>query len=396
MDFRSDKLICVLLVFAGLGLRLSIPSGAIAAGFTNGAPLKTERYLHTATVLPDGKVLVAGGIALDSSAPPVELFDPATGTWTSTNGLNVARSSHTATLLPNGNVLVAGGFGGVGFALTNAELYAPATGTWTNTGSMNKKRGDHTAILRPDGKLLLMGGADENRSAISVVDVYDPNTGVWTTNGSLNVPGDTYTLLPDGKVLVAGSSDGSAVGNAELYDPLTGKSTPTGRLVTARIGHTATRLPNGRVVIAGGYRFGILSSAEVYDPLRGEWTSTGEMTTNRIWHTATLLVNGNVLVVGGAWGASAALATTELYDSLNITVVPLNLSIPNRLPRGAVEFTFTNTPDITFVVWGTTNLTAPSEWSALEGLVELSSGQYHFTDLEATNAPQRFYRVRTP
>ena len=82
------------------------------------------------------------------------------------------------------------------------------------------------------------------------------------------------------------------------------------------------------------------------------------------------------------------MATTELYDSLNITVVPFNLSIPNRLPpRGAVEFTFTNTLDIAFVVWGTTNFAAPSEWSVLEGLAELSSGQYYFTDLEAANAP---------
>ncbi|MGA2871053.1 MAG: kelch repeat-containing protein, partial [Verrucomicrobiota bacterium] len=122
-------------------------------------PLSTAREQHTATLLPNGQVLVAGGA--DSSGNPssvAELYNPANGTWTTTNSLNTAREWHTATLLLNGEVLVAGGQGTAPGALASAELYNPTTGTWTPTGSMNTGREWHTATLLANGKVLVAGG----------------------------------------------------------------------------------------------------------------------------------------------------------------------------------------------------------------------------------------------
>ena len=273
--------------------------------------LNTARVLHTATLLPNGMVLVAGGLdssLLDVSAS-AELYDPASGTWTAMGSLNTARSEHTATLLPNGMVLVAGGHG----ALASAELYDPASGTWTTTGSLNTARSEHTATLLPNGMVLVAGGSN-SRSA----ELYDPASGSWTTTGSLNTARQlhTATLLPNGMVLVAAgyNSNHGFFASAELYDPASGTWTPTGRLNTARVLHTATLLPNGMVLVAGGQ--GAPASAELYDPASGTWTITGSLHYRRYSHMATLLPDGMVLVAGGVVpGSDIVLASAELYTS---------------------------------------------------------------------------------
>src|SRR5215831_16111387 len=172
-------------------------------------------YYPTATLLPNGKVLVVSDTSV--GIPPgggAELFDPSTGTWSLTGHLNnsAPRAFHTATLLPNGKVLVAGGAYGdfVFIARESAELYDPATGTWTPTGDLKTPRALHTTTLLPNGKVLVVGGEEAdfepdgavNRSA----EIYDPATGIWTTTDSLNMAraDHTATLLPNGKVLVAG------------------------------------------------------------------------------------------------------------------------------------------------------------------------------------------------
>ena len=157
------------------------------------------------------------------------------GTWTATGSLATARDDHTATLLPNGKVLVAGGYDGSG-TLASAELYDPASGTWTATGSLATARYRHTATLLPNGKVLVAGGSD-NSGALASAELYDPASGTWTATGSLATARDchTATLLPNGKVLVAGGFDGSgSLASAELYDPASGTWTATGSLATAR------------------------------------------------------------------------------------------------------------------------------------------------------------------
>ena len=134
-----------------------------------------------------------------------------TPSWSYTGSLNAARVYHTATLLSNGKVLVAGGISGDGITLNNAELYDPASGTWSITGSLNVPRVYHSATLLQNGKVLVAGGYTNLSNPLSVfesntAELYDPATGAWSYNGNLNTSwGEhTATLLQNGKVLFAG------------------------------------------------------------------------------------------------------------------------------------------------------------------------------------------------
>src|SRR5450755_1284917 len=176
------------LLFLGAGLVLVQPSAHASGTFVNTGSLATAHDSHTATLLPNGKVLVAGGVngPGDQTATAIaELYDPASGTWTATGSLVTARYVHAATLLPNGKVLVTGGYNDSG-RLASAELYDPASGTWTATGSLATGRRFHTATLLPNGKVLVAGGnALVGGGAIASAELYDPASGIWTATGSL-------------------------------------------------------------------------------------------------------------------------------------------------------------------------------------------------------------------
>jgi len=220
--------------------------------------------------------------------------------------MTFARSGHTATLLPGGQVLLAGGDDGTG-PLTSAELYDPASGTFTATGSMVVARMWAVATALPDGRVLLAGG-DDGTGPLASAELYDPVSGTFTATGSMVVPrvNSTATLLPGGQVLLAGGDDGTGpVTSAELYDPASGTFTATGSMVVARMWAVATALPDGRVLILGGIGSVILASAEVYDQTSGSFTPAGLMSTGRAGHTATLLEDGRVLVAGGSGDESA-------------------------------------------------------------------------------------------
>jgi hypothetical protein len=185
--------------------------------------MKQPRGLFTATLLPNGKVLVAGGFKLNhGELSSAELYDPATGKWTYTGSLVEPRELHTATLLPNGQVLVTGGYNLPNGSLASAELYNPVRGTWTATGSMTVVRFSHTATLLPDGKVLAAGGYGEGGvgDILASAELYDPVTGTFTRTGDMNDARAVYTatLLTTGDVLVAGGYPGP-LASAELYDP---------------------------------------------------------------------------------------------------------------------------------------------------------------------------------
>ena len=176
------------LAFAVLMLNLSVVRRAKGASFLTNSPLITARAFHTTTLLPSGKMLVAGGYNDNSGAIScAETYDPSTGVWMTTGALNTARYHHTATLLPNGKVLVTGGTGSNGI-LSSSELYDPVTGIWTITGALNTGRDLHTATLLFNGQLLVSGGEASTGQILSSAEIYNPATGLWlATTEPLNI-----------------------------------------------------------------------------------------------------------------------------------------------------------------------------------------------------------------
>jgi len=284
------------------------------------------RAQFTATLLRGGMVLVTGGIY----APPsrlarssAELYDPSSATWTPTGNMDQARASQTATLLPDGRVLVVGGFNSTGL-LASAEIYDPRSGLWAATGHLHMARAYHTATLLSDGSVLVVGGLGQAGTALPSAEVYTPRTGTWHLTGAMSAgrASQTATLLADSRVLVAGGVSGKAdrvLDSTEIYDPRRGRWAPTGRLADARAGHTATLLPNGQVLVVGGQHTltpdAVLATAEAYNPQTGLWRAAGAMIRERVNHTATLLPNGTVLVVGGEDSSGTNSNEIEIYSA---------------------------------------------------------------------------------
>jgi N-acetylneuraminic acid mutarotase len=291
------------------------PSNGI---WSSAGSIANPRENHTATLLPNGKVLIAGGFIISGSNPvylsSAELYDPTSNTWSSAGNMVTARDNHTATLLSNGNVLVAGGLNSGG-ALASSELYNPTTNSWSSAGNLSSARYSHTSILLPNGNVLVAGGLGISTLLVSA-ELYCPTNNTWTATGSLSTARmlHTATLLPNGSVLVSGGEGSGFIASAELYSPTSGTWSSAGSMSTARYGHTAILLPTGNVLIAGGSSDGVstLSSAELYDPSSNAWSLTGSLNTARYLHTSTMLSNGEVLLVGGL-GATASLTSAELY-----------------------------------------------------------------------------------
>ncbi|MBI4480479.1 MAG: hypothetical protein HY651_10695 [Acidobacteria bacterium] len=259
----------------------------------------------TATLLSDGKVLIAGGSSNACSGPTAatQLFDPATETFTVVGPMGTARIDHTATLLPNGKVLIAGGdcYNGVGYA--TAEIFDPSSGTFAPTSPMNFGRRSHTATLLNDGKVLIAGGSE----IVDSFELYDPTTGHFAVGGTFYAPPlrHTATLLADGRVLFYRGS------STRMYNPAIGAFGPpiaSTRLFRGLYDNTATLLANGKVLVAGGYPE--TATTELFDPVTETFTQEVSMTRQRMGHAAAPLPQGMVLVTGGIPNMIGA----EIYD----------------------------------------------------------------------------------
>ena len=340
--------------------------------------LPAAREYHTSTLLPNGKVFIAGGyggsITYASAAvlSTTALYDPSTGSFTAGPPLNTPRSAHSATMLPNGNVLLIGGNTGTGYAAA-PEVYDYVANTLTPasaalapaTAAMAVPRANHRATLLADGRVLITGGV-VNTTETGVIEIFTPGQGFTTAAGALTTARQAHAavLLKDGNVLIAGGKNqGTPLNSAEVYLTATGQmdttftslmsntrgepaaallpsdnllimgsentagtsadiyhfSTRTFSPVTGggfEVRATATPLADGRVLKAGG-AIGTAASTimEVFDPATYTFNSANvALTTARESHTATLLRDGTLLIAGGFNGANTLYATAELYS----------------------------------------------------------------------------------
>ncbi len=317
---RSCERSILVAVFTGLAVLLTAPAAGAFGDFQLAGSLSVARGSHTATLLPNGRVLVAAGFSREGEESRSELYAPLTATFTDSGLLAGGGEGQSATLLANGKVLVVGGYTKSG-ELATAELYDPVSGQFTLTGSLAVGRYGQTATLLRSGKVLIVGGSGYGGPR-SDAELYDPQSGTFSTTGSpVNARYEqTATLLPNGKVLIAGGQTGSgATSSAELYDPANETFTATGAMSEARVRHSATLLPSGKVLIAGGFGGGTtLSSSELYDPVAGTFSPSGSMGQSRRAQTSTLLPSGKVLIAGGTDG-SVSLTSVEVYDPISGT-----------------------------------------------------------------------------
>ena len=306
---------------------------------TSTLTLNTSRYQHSATLLDNGEVLIAGGVTCPSAGSctylnSAELYNPNSGTTANTGPLATARSA-PAVLLGNGKVLIAGGYAcdasGNCASLRSAEIYDPAVGTFSSAGNMTTDRYGHTMTPINSGQILITGGetcsSATSCSALTSAEIYDPVAGTFTPTGSLNAAryNASAIALNSGQVLVAGGFDGTSyppVG--ELYDPIANTfSTTSANLNTPRANATMTLLDGGSVLIAGGTTCSTpgcpTSVAELYSNGSFFYFSypTSNMTVARWNQSATLLTNGQILLAGGYDACASSCAsdpTTELFN----------------------------------------------------------------------------------
>jgi hypothetical protein len=324
-----------------------------------GAPdMGTARVVAVAAKLPGGKVLVAGGSTTGNSADNLataEVYDPASNTWTPTaNNMSSPRGLlATATALPSGQVLVAGGSDATGTAVKTADLYNPATNSFTPAHDMGTARTAAAASLLASGKVLVAGGLDVAGNPLATGEVYDPTTNAWTPVGnSMSVPHGlpVAATVPGGKVIVTGGESATSpstvvTANSDLYDPATNAFTGGPAMGSPRVLFAGTSLADGRLLVTGGANIGggsavLVGSTEIYDVTSNRWTTVGSLGTARVVLAASTLTNGQVLATGGTSDVttSSASTTAELFTPAAPPGVPQSVTATAGNGSATVSF----------------------------------------------------------
>jgi hypothetical protein len=310
--------------------------------------LLTSRRGHTLTTLGDDRVLAAGGAHGHPSNRPwaqatAEIYDPATGTWTATGSLHQSRIAHSATLLPDGRVLVAGGstdqpphFADVD--THTAEIYDPATGTWTQTAPMIHARTSFPAVLTAEGHVMAIGGSIDTGSdvaGLTFCETYDPTTDQWTPADPIGTPAQgsnsglarvfaQAVALDDSSILLTGGHQGGpllwafspfSLSDTERFDPATKRWAPAAPMGIGRDQHRMLKLGSGKVIAIGGLEYGGFDTgyqhSEVYDPTTGQWGPRIGLSVPRVRFGAVKLADDRVLIAGGASQLSGASPTGD-------------------------------------------------------------------------------------
>jgi len=333
--------------------------------FYSGPNLRIGRSYHTATLLPDNRVLIVGGVTATGQTATAELYEPVTKTFRLTGSMQRARAAHAATLLNDGTVLVTGISPG---NLFGAEIYNPVSETFLSISNTTYAHQDHTSTLLNDGRVLITG--DSYTFPYNATEVYIPSM-----HGFTNLAGSLYAgtrnqaiQLDDGRILLAGGTVGWSFDPAvssEIFNPATDAFTPLPVLSRNRYYYGGTKLLDGRVLLAGGnfggqqtadlffantQTFAAVSNsmrwthdfaranrlpdgkvlitgyspqAELFDPLTDRFSRTTEMQIGRSYYTATTLADDTVLIAGGLDVASNSYtASTEIYDPARTKPAP--------------------------------------------------------------------------
>lgn len=338
------------------------------------------RTNHTATLLANGQVVVAGGGSVGLVPPRVEVYDPVSNAWSDAGRLLTARAGHIASLLPSGEILIAGGLNDRGQAIASTELFDPATGASAAVGALSTARAEAAVTVLATGQVLATGGYNPTTERVlAATDYYDPAKSTWIPTGDLNTPrvGHTATLLPDGRVLVAGGTgmDGASLASTELFDPETGTWSPGPNLAAARSGHAAVLVPEGVYVVGGrtaapgGGPGTTLASTELYSPAAGVWAPGADLGAARFAHSVTRLQTGHVLAAGGSSSPGQSIASAEL-DTPSASVTP---AAPVQPASGSAQQTadsITLAPGEEFTITLDSNRTTGYSWRLAQPLDE--------------------------
>jgi hypothetical protein len=296
--------------------------GALAFAYT-GSDMETPRAFHAAVRLSDGRVLVAGGVTGAGlvETGTAELYNPSADSFAPTGGsMTAARAFHTTTLLADGRVLIAGGTvpsPDGSFSSRKAEVFNPATGTFSTLPDMAVYRAGHTATLLTDGRVVLVGGNSSDKR----IEVFSPGSDSFSTIGAglkLARRGHTSTLLADGTILIMGGGDRTA----EILETGGNVRWAPSYPYYDRKDHTDTLLPTGHVFFTGGsflvnsYLY-FQQTTEMYDPSTGAFMgTTPQMAEPRVRHRAVAYEAKKILLTGGqnADPSQPELSSAEVYE----------------------------------------------------------------------------------